>query len=124
MQHVIDKNKLRREREKLRAEAQKEEKILFEKVTGIGFDGRRDATLVNCEINGTYHTSTLLEEHYVITGEPDDFYLDHITPKSAKGIDVAHGIFKNTTGNRASNKTELSKGRWNQCQYWSFTWFH
>src|ERR1700755_1433481 len=31
---------------------------------------------------------------------------------------------QNTTRNRASNKTELSKSRWNQCQYWSFTWFH
>ena len=67
------RNKLRRERAKLRAEAQKEENILFEKVTGIGFDGRRDAALQNCEINGKYHTSTLLEEHYVITGEPGKY---------------------------------------------------
>ena len=40
MQHFIDKNKLRREKAKSREEAQKEEKIMFGKVTGIGFDGR------------------------------------------------------------------------------------
>jgi hypothetical protein len=61
---------LRRERNKLRLERQKEEKIMFEKVTGIGFDGRKDATLQNVEINGKYYLSTILEEHYVITGEP------------------------------------------------------
>ena len=27
-------------------------------------------TVVNCRTNGKYHTSTLLQEHYVITGEP------------------------------------------------------
>ena len=35
-----------------------------------------------------------LEEHYVIIGEPGEFYLSHTTPKSGKGIDIAASIHK------------------------------
>ena len=68
------RNKIRRERAKLWTEAQEKEIIQFEKVTGIGFDGKQDATLQNCKINGKYHISTELEEHYVITGEPGKYH--------------------------------------------------
>ncbi|KAB7504140.1 hypothetical protein Anas_12113 [Armadillidium nasatum] len=109
MQNVIDKNKLRRERNKLRKERQKEEKNWFGNITGIGFDGRRDATLQISELNGKYYTSTILEDHYVITGEPGDFYLDHFSPESGKGIDIAHGIYKKVCGTELENRLSLVK---------------
>ncbi|KAL7631030.1 UNVERIFIED_CONTAM: hypothetical protein RMT77_018684 [Armadillidium vulgare] len=109
MQNVIDKNKLRRERNKLRKERQKEEENWFGNITGIGFDGRRDATLQISELNGKYYTSTILEDHYVITGEPGDFYLDHFSPESGKGIDIAHGIYKKVCGTELENRLSLVK---------------
>ena len=91
-QSVIDKNKLRRKRAKLRNETKKNKKVFFEKVNGIGFDGRQDATLAIYKINKKHFTSTILEEDYVITGEPNDFYLDHFSPESGRGLDIAHGL--------------------------------
>ncbi|KAB7494258.1 hypothetical protein Anas_01934 [Armadillidium nasatum] len=103
------RNKLRRERNKLRKERQKERRKLFGNITGIGFDGRRDATLQISELNGKYYTSTILEDHYVITGEPGDFYLDHFSPESGKGIDIAHGIYKKVCGTELENRLSLVK---------------
>ncbi|KAB7494927.1 hypothetical protein Anas_11759, partial [Armadillidium nasatum] len=73
------------------------------------FDGRRDATLQISEVNGKYYTSTILEDHYVITGEPGDFYLDHFSPESGKGIDIAHGIYKKVCGTELENRLSLVK---------------
>ncbi|KAB7500854.1 hypothetical protein Anas_10986 [Armadillidium nasatum] len=101
--------KIRRERNKLRKERQKEEEKVFDNITGIGFDGRRDATLQISEVNGKYYTSTILEDHYVITGEPGDFYLDHFSPESGKGIDIAHGIYKKVCGTELENRLSLVK---------------
>ena len=71
--------------------------------------GKVTATLQNCEINVKYHTSTVLEEHHVIAGEPSCFYLDHFNLKSAKGIDVAHGIFQTLQGTELQTKLNLAK---------------
>ncbi|KAB7501105.1 hypothetical protein Anas_10480, partial [Armadillidium nasatum] len=87
----------------------KKKKIGFGNITGIGFDGRRDATLQISELNGKYYTSTILEDHYVITGEPGDFYLDHFSPESGKGIDIAHGIYKKVCGTELENRLSLVK---------------
>ena len=67
------RNKLRRECAKLRAEYRKEDQVLFKKVDGIGFDGRKDATLTVSTLNSKHYLSTVLEEHYVVTGEPSKF---------------------------------------------------
>ncbi|KAB7505002.1 hypothetical protein Anas_12575, partial [Armadillidium nasatum] len=61
------------------------------------------------ELNGKYYTSTILEDHYVITGEPGDFYLDHFSPESGKGIDIAHGIYKKVCGTELENRLSLVK---------------
>ena len=42
---------------------------MFQDVTGIGFDGRRDATLYKYKVKTKFYISTTLEENYVITGE-------------------------------------------------------
>ena len=41
-----------------------------------------------------HHKSTVLEDHYVVIGEPNDFYLDHFTPATGRDIDIAHGLWQ------------------------------
>ena len=37
---------------------------------------------------------TDLEKHYVIVGEPGEFYLSHVTPETATGLYIAQPIYK------------------------------
>ena len=68
---VIDPSKLRRERERCRKEICQEEISNFKYVSGLYFDGRKDATKVMLQgPNGKMYRSTKLEEHYVLIGEP------------------------------------------------------
>ena len=48
----------------------KEEEIMFQKVTEIGFDSKRDAILYNYKVNRKCYASTTFGDVYVITGEP------------------------------------------------------
>ena len=91
-ENVIDKNKLRAAIIRLRKETKKDEEKQFEQVKGIGFDSRKDATLTVEETNHKLYKSVVLENHYVVTGDPNDFYLDHFTPATGRGIDIAHGV--------------------------------
>ena len=90
-QNAIDKNKLRAEIATLRKKIKQEEKFQFEQVNGIEFDGCKDATITIEKLNHKYYKSIVLQDHYVVTGEPNNFYLNHFTPAPGKGIDVAHG---------------------------------
>ena len=75
---VIDPSKLRRERERCRKEICQEEISNFKYVSGLYFDGRKDATQVMLEgPNGKMYRSTQLEEHYVLIGKPGTYYLTH-----------------------------------------------
>ncbi|KAB7499691.1 hypothetical protein Anas_12324 [Armadillidium nasatum] len=38
-----------------------------------------------------------------------DFYLDHFSPESGKGIDIAHGIYKKVCGTELENRLSLVK---------------
>ena len=91
---VIDRSKLRRERQKYRNEIRKAEEGLFEIVDGIYIDGRKDATLVVTDSDGKMYMQTDLEEHYGIVGEPGEFYLSHVTPETRTGLYIAQSIYK------------------------------
>ena len=56
--------------DKYRKEIQDQEKELYKQTDGIFFDGKKDATLVMTEIENKHYRSTVLEEHYVVVGEP------------------------------------------------------
>ena len=90
---VIDRSKLRRERQKYRNEIRKAEEGLFEIVDGMYIDGRKDATLVMTESDGKMYMQTDLE-HYVIVGEPGEFYLSHVTLETVTGLYIAQSIYK------------------------------
>ena len=106
-QNVIDKDKLRRERAKSRNETKKMG-YFFEKVDGTGFDGGQDATLAVDKINEKHFTSTISEEHYyVVTVDSNNFYLDHFTPESERGLDIAHGLWQVIHGTKLEDKLFL-----------------
>ena len=43
--------------------------------------------------NGKRHINTILEEHYVVISEPEEFYLAHFCPVDGKGKTIAHNLF-------------------------------
>ena len=97
---VIDKDKLRRERVRERELLRAEEDANFSLVDALYFDGKKDITLsVETDDNGKRHINTILEEHYVVVGEPEEFYLAHFSPVNGKGKTIASNLFdiiKNT----------------------------
>ena len=59
----------------------------------IFVDGRKDATMTMVEVNGNYHRQTVIEEHYVIVGEPNSFYLFHVIPEDTTGYKIATSVY-------------------------------
>ena len=59
--YVVDRSKLRRERQRYREEIRNKEQELFELVDSIFVDGRKDATMTIVEVNGNYHYHTVIE---------------------------------------------------------------
>ena len=90
--YVVDRSKLQRERQKYKEEIFKNEQELFELVDFIFVDGRKDATTTMVKVKGNYHRQTVIEEHYVIVGEPRDFYLAHVTPEDGTGYKIATSV--------------------------------
>lgn len=92
---VIDRSKLRRERDKCREEIREEEKVNTQFVDAVYFDGRKDATqVVRYGPNEKPYRSVQLEEHYSVVGEPGEYYLTHLTPINGKGRTIAEDIYK------------------------------
>ena len=91
--YVVDRSKLRRTRQKYREEIRNKEQELFELVDSIFVDGRKDATMTTVEVNGNYHCQTVIEEHYVIVGESNGFYLSHVMPEKGTGYKIATSVY-------------------------------
>ena len=43
----------------------------------------------------SYHRKTIIEEHYVLVGEPYEFYITHVTPTNGTGKLIAQAIVMN-----------------------------
>jgi len=94
--YVIDKNKLRREREKYRNIITEDEAIFYKFIDGICIDGRKDATLLteHDTQTGQYYHKTELQEHIVVVvGEPGAYYLTHVSPQDGRGITTATEVY-------------------------------
>ena len=68
-------------------------KELFKLLDSIFEDGRKDATMTMLEVNINYHRQTVMEEHYVIVGESNGFYLSHVAPEDGTGYKIATSVY-------------------------------
>jgi hypothetical protein len=89
---VIDKSKVRREREKNRLQLQTSGKPSA--ITGLYFDGRKDKTLINTKDGSTHYRRTVVQEHVSLIEEPGSSYLGHVTPDNGSAKGVAHSIVR------------------------------
>ena len=92
--HIIDSNKVWRARQKLRKNIRKDEVFLQNDVSAIFFDGRKDLTLFKEKVDDRWYSKTRKEDHYVLVGEPEMVYLDHITLERGTGAEIADGLYK------------------------------
>ena len=117
--YVIDRSKLRRERERCREE---QENLKF--VDALYFDGHKDATQVVLQrLNEILYRSVQLEEHYTIVGEPGEYYLSHLSPSDGQGRTIAGQIYNLFQGTELEEKlaivgtdgTPCMIGKYNGC---------
>ena len=88
---IIDKNKLKRERMKLRKQLKDDDNQSMN-VASIYFDGRKDETLTKYKQGDRWYSQITKEEHYVLVSEPTSTYIGHVSPKSSKSNDIADSI--------------------------------
>ena len=89
---ITDKNKLIRERRKVRRRLQTQ---AFQQQLsgGLYFDGRKDKTRVQIRKGNKNHGRIIVEEHVCLVREPNSDYLGHITPSSGGAESIANGIW-------------------------------
>ena len=103
MNQVINRSKLWRKCNKWQEDVQAKEDKLFSMVNAIYVYSLKDAKQITSLINGESYRRIKLEEHYVIVGEPGEFYHSHVTPKDAKGSSIAQALYATIKG------TEMNK---------------
>lgn len=106
--YVIDRSKLRREREKCRKEIREKEQENFKFVDAVYFDGRKDATQVVLQgPNSKLYRAVQLEEHYTVVGEPGEYYLSHLSPSNGQGRTIAQEVYNLYQGTELEDKLSI-----------------
>ena len=79
---VVDRQKIRREKEKFRKNIneEEEERISDDVIEGMYFDGKEVETLEVVKEGESYRQQKVKKEHIVIVSQPDGKYLTHVTP--------------------------------------------
>lgn len=90
MSHVVDKNKVRREKNSNRCDLQS--KPINDPLRGLYFDGRKDETMMIEMVGSKRSRRTQTEEHYSLIQEPGSKYLCHVSPTSGLSKDLALAI--------------------------------
>ncbi|KAK3929311.1 Defensin [Frankliniella fusca] len=75
---VVDKSKIRRDRETVRKETQQEFISTNTGILGLYFDGKTDSTVKIEKRGNTYHPTNSAEEHISLVEEPGGKYLGHV----------------------------------------------
>jgi len=107
--YVIDKNKLRREREKYRNIISEDEAIFYKFIDWVYIDGRKDATLLteHDAQTGKYYHKTELQEHIVVVGKPGACYLTYVSPQDGRGITIANEVYDAIKGTELSDTLKV-----------------
>lgn len=88
--HVIDKNKIRREKQNVKAELCSKSDAL--PLLGLYLDGRKDDTLVIEQAHSKRFRRIIKEEHFSLIQEPGSLYVGHITPNSGSSEDIVKSV--------------------------------
>lgn len=93
---IVDKSKLDRWRKVGRFQTQEQEKqeLVSKSVSGVYLDGKQDCTLTRVQKDGKFYQKNIIEDHYVMLGEPGNVYLGHEVPYSGHGISIGLKIFR------------------------------
>ena len=89
---IVDGCKLT-ERTKCREDIGRENDVLLVHVNGIYVDGRKDATQTMVKKEDKLYRKAIIEEHYVLIGEPGELYLTPVAHQDGKGRSKAQAIF-------------------------------
>lgn len=93
---VIDKNKLRREKSKVRNDIkfQALSKAQASPLKGLYFDGRKDLTLIEEIVDTKRYTRKVKEEHLSLIEEPGSHYITHLSPSFGTGKQISLTIIE------------------------------
>lgn len=86
---VVDRCKVRRERQKLRSKLQN---FSGASIRSLYFDGRKDKTLIQEKEGGRFYRRTISQEHIVLLEEPNSVYMGHVTPNSGSAENIRKSI--------------------------------
>lgn len=87
--NVIDRHKLRREREKARQSASGKP---LPQLFGLFFDGRKDRTIVNEKKGDKFYKKVVMEEHISLISEPGSSFIGHTSPLSGSAKCIQRSI--------------------------------
>jgi hypothetical protein len=91
-QNVVDKNKIRRARQRKRRILQEVAVSNDEQLRSLYFDGRKDHTIKNTLKGSKWYRQKAVEEHISLIEEPGSKYIGHVTPKSGSAQDVKNSL--------------------------------
>lgn len=106
---IIDRAKLRRQRQQLRATLSQEAKSSMSSVgpKAIFFDGRKDKTLCATSVSSK---GFITEEHITLIEEPYSIFLGHISPSSGSSANIKNAIIDFFNENQTSLDNVLAIG--------------
>lgn len=100
---VIDHNKIKRARNKVRKNLTDSSPSTYVKCIGLYFDGRKDLTFSLLNQNGLRKRSLIREEHISIIGEPEGIYIGHAALQSGSASNIVVGILSKVSDEFLSN---------------------
>jgi hypothetical protein len=80
--NVVDRNKVRRARQRKRNNLQQNNKESQDVLHSLFFDGRKDHTITNVQKGSKWYRMNVVEEHISLIEEPGSKYIGHVTPAS------------------------------------------
>ena len=67
---------------------------------------------------------SIIEEHYVVAGEPHEFYLFHVVPTGGTGLKIGKAIFQVIERTQLQNSLAINWNRQNGSYDWQKRWLH
>ncbi|KAF2902185.1 hypothetical protein ILUMI_04002 [Ignelater luminosus] len=89
---VVDRKRIRREKYKARKTLQFIQGL--SPLRGLYLDGRKDNTMVLEQNGATFYRREVVLEHINLIQEPEGQFLEHVTPASGTGLNIANSIFQ------------------------------